>query len=146
MKYSVKNTITTDAPEIFDTMKQVEDHIQTELAWYNEHEKKSPYTKDDFNVADLMTTKEVLEIHEAIMTAKVEIKELGFKPVISANINDEEFIVLMRRQDGFEIDYYPQNSEIIANEADIETWKAAVMSFKSEFDEITFIERLTDEA
>jgi hypothetical protein len=50
-QYKVTNEGNDDV-ELFDTMEEVNDYIQSELDFMNVTEKIRPYTKDDFNISD----------------------------------------------------------------------------------------------
>jgi hypothetical protein len=52
MKYTVKNTINGEI-ETFNTMEDVNNHIKSEIAWFNspgENDRGDGYNEDDFIV------------------------------------------------------------------------------------------------
>tara|TARA_R110000787_G_C13082600_1_gene410314 strand:+ start:59 stop:232 length:174 start_codon:yes stop_codon:yes gene_type:complete len=55
MNYKVKSQINDDI-EYFNLKKEVKEYINSELKWANVHEKRSPYTVDDFIITDLETS------------------------------------------------------------------------------------------
>jgi len=47
--YKVTNTI-DNTKESFETLELAQEHIQTELNWFNTNEKTIPYTDEDFSI------------------------------------------------------------------------------------------------
>jgi len=51
-KYKVTNTI-DQTTETFNTIKEVKEHIDSELEWFNFYEKRNPYKEDDFIIEEI---------------------------------------------------------------------------------------------